>query len=494
MKNVQRRIVLALGVLALLAGPAAAEEAYKPRPKGSLTFSKDVAPLMFKHCAACHRPGEVAPFALLDYRDVKKRAALIKKVTASRFMPPWKPVPGHGEFRETRRLTADQLGLIEQWVDEGAVEGDPKHLPPRPKFPEGWQLGKPDLVLTLPKAYTVPAEGADVYRNFAIPLQVPAGKYIRAVEFRPGNRKVVHHAILGFDPTDNVRKRESKDGEPGFTQSNFPAPILPGSLAFWVPGKDSRPLPEGVSLPWPKGADLVLQLHVHPSGKPEVERSTIGLYFTDTPPRRSLDLFLVENKKIDIPAGKSDYRVTATRTLSVDVEVFGIFPHMHLIGKDVRVTALLPGGAKKSLLLIDRWDFNWQGYYEYAKPVNLPKGTQVLMECTHDNSATNPFNPSQPPKRVTYGEQTTNEMAIVLMHIMRKAQPAGKRDFLQEAKELIRKHDTNKDGKLDAEEIAKISPGAAREVKQLLNRFDKDGDGKLDAAEVAEALKARAKP
>jgi hypothetical protein len=423
---VGRRFILI--VLALLSGAgmvAAAGPPTKPRPRGSVTFTKDVAPLVFKHCAACHRPGEVAPFSLLSYRDVKKRAALISKVTTSRFMPPWKPAPGHGEFRDVRRLSEDEISLLKQWAREGMIEGDPTHLPPTPSFSTGWQLGKPDLIVTMPKAYTVPAEGPDVYRNFAVPIQIPEGKYIRAVEFRPGNRRVVHHAILGFDPAGKVRQREDKDGSPGFTQVNFPAPILPGSLAFWVPGKDSRPLPEGVSLPWPKGADLVLQLHVHPSGKPEVEKSTIGIYFTDVPPRRTLNLFLVNNNKIDIPAGKKDYQVKASKTLKTDVEVFGIFPHMHLIGKEVRVTALLPDGKKQALLYIDSWDFNWQGYYEYARPVSLPRGTEVLMECVHDNSESNPFNPNRPPKRVTFGEQTTNEMAIVLLHVMPKA-PAKK--------------------------------------------------------------------
>jgi hypothetical protein len=409
-------------------------------------------------------------------------------------MPPWKPVAGHGEFREARRLTAEQIGVLQRWAKEGTVEGDARDLPPVPKFPAGWQLGKPDVVLTMPKAYTVPAEGPDIYRNFVIPFRVPEGKYIRAVEFRPSNRRVVHHAILAFDVTGKMRLRDGTDGAPGFTQSNVPGQILPGSLAFWVPGKDSRPLPAGVALRWPKGADLVLQLHVHPSGKPEVERSTIGFYFTTEPPRRDLHLFLVQNRKIHIPAGEKDHRVRAVNTLRADVEVHGIFPHMHLIGKEFRVTALLPGGAKKSLLRIDDWDFNWQGYYEYATPLTLPKGTQVAIECRYDNSESNPNNPNNPPKPVTYGEQTTNEMAIVLLHVLVKEPPAaapiggGSRSWRKEARRLIRRYDTDGDGKLGAAEVARI-PGAGKDVKGLIKRFDRDGDGKLDSAEVAAALR-----
>jgi mono/diheme cytochrome c family protein len=484
-----RMFCVALGAMALL-GSAQARAQEAGTTRGSPTFNRDVAPLVFKNCATCHRPGEVAPFSLLTYADVKKRAGLIKKATASRFMPPWKPLPGHGDFREARRLSDEQIALLARWVDEGTVEGDPKDLPPAPTFPAGWQLGQPDAIITLPQAYTVPTEGADVYRNFAIPFQVPPGKYVRAVEFRPSNRKVVHHAILGFDTSGKVREREGKDGSPGFTQVNFPAPILPGSLAFWVPGKDSRPLPEGASLRWPTGADLILQLHVHPSGKPEVEQSTIGIYFTDEAPRRNLEMLIIQNKDIDIPAGQKDFRVKASRELPVDVEVFGIFPHMHLIGKEVKVIALLPDGKEMSLLRIDDWDFNWQGYYEYTKPVALPKGTQVRMECRHDNSASNPSNPNQPPKRVVYGEETANEMAIVLLHAFPKGGTLYKVDFVQEAKAVIRRHDKDGDGKLDAEELGKIPGLKDQDVQGLVKRFDKDGDGKLDAAELAEALKA----
>jgi Ca2+-binding EF-hand superfamily protein len=484
-----RTVCVALGAMALL-GSAEARAGDAGKAPGAPTFNRDVAPLVFKNCAACHRPGEVAPFSLLTYADVKKRAGLIKKATASRFMPPWKPLPGHGDFREARRLSDEQLALLARWVDEGTPEGDPKDLPSAPTFPAGWQLGEPDVIVTLPKAYTVPAEGADVYRNFAIPFQVPAGKYVHAVEFRPSNRKVVHHAILGFDMSGRVRDREGKDGAPGFSQVNFPAPILPGSLAFWVPGKDSRPLPDGANLRWPTGADLVLQLHVHPSGKPEVEQSTIGIYFSDEAPRRNLELLLIQNRNIDIPAGQKDFRVTASRELPVDVEVFGIFPHMHLIGKAVTVTAVLPDGKERSLLQIDDWDFNWQGYYEYAAPVALPKGTKVLMECVHDNSAGNPSNPNQPPKRVVYGEETANEMAIVLLHAFPKGGSLNQVDVVAEARELIRRLDKDGDGKLDAAELGQIPVLKDLDLKEIVKRFDKDGDSKLDAAELVEALKA----
>src|ERR1043165_178479 len=471
---------------------AAQEKPYVPRPKGSLTFTKDVAPIVFKHCTACHRPGEVAPFSLITYRDVQKRAVLIKQVTASRLMPPWRAVAGHGEFRGARGLTAEQIGILNQWAQEGAVEGNPGDLPPAPKFAAGWQLGTPDLIVTMPKAFEVSAEGRDVYRNFVIPVEIPAGKYVRAAEYRPSNRRVVHHAILSLDKSGKAVALEGKDGKPGFTQINVAGELFPGHLSIWVPGQDARPLPDGVAMTWTKGTDFVLQLHLHPSGKVETEQSTIGFYFTSEPPTRSLSRLILNNSKIDIPAGEKAYRTQASRTLEVDTDIYGLFPHMHMLGKEVTVTALLPDGKRRSLLRIDAWDFNWQNYYEYKTPVTLPKGTKLVMECTHDNSADNPSNPNQPPKRVTFGEQTTNEMSAVLLYTMPLAPLAkgnAKRNIAQEAQEVMRRYDTTKDGKLSREEIEQIPAAAKKDIAAFIQRFDKDGDGQLNIEELTEAIR-----
>jgi mono/diheme cytochrome c family protein len=475
-----------LAALALFAGPFARGDAGGPP-----TFNRDIAPLLFKRCAACHRPGEAAPFPLLSYRDVRKRAGQIREAIEGRQMPPWKPAAGHGDFRDSRALSKAEIDLFARWVKAGAAEGEAADLPAPPKFPTGWRLGKPDLVVVMPKAYTVPAAGPDVYRNFVLPMKVPAGKYVRAMEYRPSNRRVVHHALLAFDVTKKLRERDGKDGQPGFSQSNFPGQMLPGNMAFWTPGKDARPLPEGVALRWPDGADFVLQLHLHPSGKPEQERSTVGFYLSSTPPTRSLSNFVISYKKLDIPAGEKAYRVSHEKTTPADADVYGVFPHMHLIGKEFRAVAFLPDGTKKSLLRIDDWDFNWQGYYEYRKPVFLPKGTRVVMECRYDNSAENPSNPHQPPRRVRYGEQTDNEMAILLLHAMPRKAPAE--DLRQKAKEILRQYDTDGDGKLNAAELAKIPAAAKAGVAQVLKRFDRDGDGKLDVGEIEAALRAMRK-
>lgn len=397
----------------------------KPRAEGVVTFNKDVAPLLFQRCATCHRPGEVAPFPLLGYRDASKRAELIRAVTAGRSMPPWKVEPGSGHFADDRRLTDDQVALIARWVEDGAPEGDPADLPPLPRFAAGWQLGEPDMVVTMDEPYTLVAEGPDVYRCFVIPNPVPAGKYLRAVEYRPGNRRIVHHAVIATLPRRTARaKLAAGDGKSFASGLALPGRLLPGPLAFWTPGMEPRPLPEGLAAELPEGDDLILQLHLHPSGKPETEQTSIGLHFSDQKPSGRLKLMILSNNKIDIPPGEADHAVSASTTIREPVKVHGIFPHMHLIGRTVRVTATLPDGTTEPLIAIGDWDFNWQLYYQYAAPLRLPAGTRLEGRWTYDNSVANPANPSRPPRRVTYGEQTVNEMAILVLDVTPDAQAA----------------------------------------------------------------------
>jgi len=398
-----------------------AETPMPPASSGdaTVTFNKHIAPLLFQHCAACHRPDEVAPFSLLTYEDARRRAKQLHVVTSQRFMPPWKSVAGHGSFVGERRLTDDEIALLERWAEQGAPEGDPKDLPPAPKFPEDWQLGQPDIVLTMPEAYEIPADGPDIYRNFVLKLELPPGKYLKAAEFRPANRRVVHHAVLAIDPTGNCRKQDEAEPEPGFKGGlNLPGQVLPGSMGVWTPGRDPLPLPDGLSMPWAAGADLVLQLHFHPSGKPESDRSSIGLFLTEEPPRKSMVDLIMIDRKIDIPPGERTYRTQDELTLPIDVDLLGVFPHMHLIGRDFKLTAHPPSGDAFPLLWINDWDFNWQSFYQYATPMKLPAGTRIVLEATHDNSADNVRNPSQPPERVVWGEQTTNEMTVAILQMV----------------------------------------------------------------------------
>ena len=384
----------------------------------SPTYCRDIAPLLNNNCVTCHRPGEVAPFSLLSYKDARKRGKLIAEIVKKKIMPPWKPVPGYGEFVGERRLSDADVALIQKWVQAGMPEGNRKDLPPSPTFSSGWQLGTPDIILKMAEPYQLPAEGDDVLRNFILPLEVPEGKFIRAIEYRPGNRRVVHHAVLAMDPTQSLRKRDHADSQPGFTQVSLPGRMLPGAMAIWTPGWQPVPLPEGFSLPWPKGADLILQLHLSLSGKPESEQSTIGIYLTNQAPTKSMIDVLLEDRRIDIPPGEKAYRTHDALFLPAAADVFGLYPHMHRLGRDVKVTARLPGGEEKILLWINDWNFNWQMYYQDLKPVRLSANTELVMDCVHDNSTDNPNNPSLIPQRVRWGEQTRNEMSDVVIQLI----------------------------------------------------------------------------
>ena len=398
-------------------------DAYVPRPVGTLTFTKDIAPIVFENCAVCHRPGESAPFSLLSYRDVMKRAKQIAEVTESRFMPPWLPERGDIPFDGERLLTADQIGVIGQWMAEGATEGDPAELPPLPQWTAGWQLGKPDLVVTMPEPYTLPAEGTDVFRNFVIPIPVPTTRYVRTVELRPGNPKIVHHAVMSVDPTSSSKHLDEEDAKVGFDgMEQGPGARSTGHFLGWTPGKVPLRGTEEIAWRLKKGTDLVLQLHMLPSGKPEVIQSRIGLFFTDKPPPETPVVLRLGSNTIDIPAGKKDYVIEDTFRLPVDVEVLGIYPHAHYLCREMQGDGLLPDQTKQRLLYIKKWDFNWQDDYRYVKPVYLPKGTVLSMRYRYDNSDENVRNPHNPPRRVVYGPHSSDEMGDLWIQVLPRNQ------------------------------------------------------------------------
>lgn len=380
----------------------------------SVTFNKDVAPIVWKNCASCHRPGEVGPFSLLTYEDCAKRADFLAEISASRRMPPWKAEPDYGHFVDERRLSDAELATLAAWAQAGAPEGDAKDLPPPPQFTEGWQLGEPDLVLEMPEEFTVPADGRDVYRCFVIPIPTTETRTVAAAEFRPGNRRVVHHAIMYLDANGEARKKDEADDAPGYTSFGGPGILPTGGLGGWAPGAMTRKLPEGTGKLLRKGSDLVLQMHYHPSGKVEKDRSTVGIYYTKKPATTLVGGLALLNHKINIPAGEKSYQIGAqSEPLPVPVNVLAVGPHMHLLGKSMKVYAEKPDGQIEPLVWIKDWDFNWQGAYGYAKPVRLPKGSVIKMEATYDNSSDNPNNPSEPPKPVRWGEQTTDEMCLL---------------------------------------------------------------------------------
>jgi hypothetical protein len=421
-----RRIRLEIWMIAWVATLGFAARAWAGSVEAP-TFHRDVAPLVYANCTTCHRTGQTGPFELMTYDDVRKRAKEIVKVVGDRTMPPWKaepPVAEHPRFLGDRRLADEQIAMLRAWAESGCPEGDPKDAKPTPSFVDGWRLGEPDLVVTMPEPYTLAAEGRDVYRAFRVPITVPNGTYITAAEVRPGNRKIVHHVVLTTLATKEVEKLEAKEPKgtgPGFmTGLSAPGERLPGQMGIWVPGIDPLALPDGYQMPWPNGREFLIQLHLHPSGKAEQEQTSIGFHFTDKPPTDRLRALILLNKDLDIPPGDKQYTLNASRTLERDIDIVGMFPHMHLLGRTVLATATFPDGRSTPLLSIRDWDFAWQGYYQFTTPLRLPAGTRVDAVFTFDNSAENPSNPSVPPRRVRFGEQTVDEMGAVLFDVIER--------------------------------------------------------------------------
>ncbi len=395
---------------------AAADEAFG---SGQVTFSKHIAPILFEHCAACHRPGEIGPFSLLTYESARKRADFLASITADRRMPPWKPDPSVGNFRHERRLSDAQIELFSRWAEAGAPEGNPADLPKPPEFVDGWQLGEPDLIVKMPESFTVPAGGPDIYRCFPIPIPLEEDRMVRAVEFRPGNASVVHHSIMFLDANHAARELSGKDGQPGYESFGGPTIVPTGGLGAWVPGAMPQPLPDGLALYLAKGSDLVLHMHYHPTGKAETDQSTVGIYFAKEPTKRLISGIAILQTDLHIPPGRRHHHILAeSEPLPADVYVMGLTPHMHNLGREIKVTAVDPSGQRKvPLLWIKDWDFNWQGAYQFARPMRLPKGSKIEVRAYYDNSKHNPKNPNHPPKEVSWGEQTSDEMCLVSVQV-----------------------------------------------------------------------------
>jgi mono/diheme cytochrome c family protein len=409
--------IVSVAIAVWSAGTTVTAAPVPPRAASAPTFNTDIAPIIYEHCATCHRPGEIAPFSLLTYEDAARRAKKIAGVTAKHVMPPWKAEPGYGEFANERRLTDAEIALLGAWARNGAPEGDAHAKPAPPKFPEGWQAGTPDKVLTLDGSYTIAGDGSDQYRCFVLPMNLDHDVNLGSVEFRPGNRTIVHHAILFLDSSGTARRLDAKTPEPGYSCFGGPGFLPSGALGGWAPGAMPPPRIEGVAKTIPKGSDIVVQIHYHPCGHEEHDASAIGLTFTG-PPTRGQAGIVLNSRKIDIPAGESHYVVKAGVTLPRDVELVGVTPHAHYLCRDMKINADLPDGQHVPLIWIKDWDFNWQGPYAYKNPVHLPKGTRLSFEYTYDNSADNPHNPADPPVRVTWGEQTHDEMALAFLRVL----------------------------------------------------------------------------
>jgi peroxiredoxin len=407
-----------------------------PKAASAPTFSHDVALILQKNCQECHRPGQVGPFELMTYEQARKRAADIVAVAEERRMPPWKPQHGFGpKFKNDRSLSDAEIATLTAWAKAGAPEGDPADLPPPAQFSENWALGTPDLVLQAAEDFAIPATGSDIYRCFVIPTDLPKDADIAAIEYRPGNRRVVHHVICYVDTTGQGRKRDEADPGQGYSCFSGPGVEIHGDLGGWAPGNEPNFLPEGVGRTLPRKADVIMQVHYHSSGKPETDRTQIGLYFSRKPIKQILHWAGALNTGMKLPPGESQIEIKAQWPAPIDLQAYAVTPHMHLLGRDMTLSLTFPDGHKEDLVKITDWDFNWQNTYYFETPLELPKGTVLNVVAHYDNSESNPRNPNHPPKLVKWGEATTDEMCVGFISVTKKGQDLtrpGETDDLQD--------------------------------------------------------------
>ena len=430
-----------LTVACVLLSPAVSASDSK-KGASAVTFSKDVAPIFYKHCADCHRPNEMAPMSLLTYKDARAWARSIKEKVVTRQMPPWHADSHYGQFSNDRKLSQQDIDTIVTWVDQGAKEGNAKDLPAQPSFPTDWKIGKPDVVLSMHEDYTLEAGGSDEYINFTMPTSFKENVWVQAAEIHPGNKKVVHHVIAFIQTPEMLAQWKNSGGRPSaqsifyqdgtLVRAKLDAPafddgcsapnggIARGSgqeglglpLCFYTPGKDMDVFPPGTAKLIPAGSNIVIQVHYSKTtGKVEKDRSSVGLFFAKAPPEKVLTSFGVINHYFKIPPGADNHEVKACYTFSREVQLLTFLPHMHVRGKDMKYEAIYPDGRRETVLFVPNYDFNWQTLYKLEKPLVLPKGTKMLVTAHYDNSAKNKYNPD-PTKTVRFGDPTYDEMMV----------------------------------------------------------------------------------
>ncbi len=405
------------------------------------TFYRDIAPIIYQNCSTCHRPGESGPFSLLNYEDVRRHALQIAAVTKTHFMPPWLPEAGHGgAFTDERRLSAEQIELIQAWVKHGSLAGTAADGPASPQFTSEWRLGTPDMVLHVAQPYKLGPDGAEVFWNFVIPVPVKTVRWVKAMEVRPGNPKVFHHANVILDRAGSSALKEATPGTgfPGMDLTVEEETFDPdGHFLSWKPGSPPVIEPDGMAWRADPGMALVLNVHLRRSGKEEVVNPAIALYFTDRPQTKYPMLLQLEHDgAINIPPGARDFIITDELRCPLDVQVLALYPHAHYLATLMEAWATLPDGTRQWLIRIPHWDLNWQGVFHLKDPVTLPKGTLISMRYHYDNSAANPANPSRPPKLVKGGNEAINEMGHFWLQVL----PVGDGDQRAVLQEALMRH------------------------------------------------------
>jgi mono/diheme cytochrome c family protein len=455
------------------------------------TWSGGIAAIVHARCSECHRPGGGAPFSLLSYEQVKRKASTIAEVVRDRQMPPWPATEGEETFREARRLSEGEIAMLEAWAEAGAPEGEAAKAPPPPTFASTWHLGVPDLEVAMEHPFVVPASGPDIYKYFTLPLTNDSLRWLSAIDIRSDAPAVVHHVLFYLDTPETKASGKAK------RERRIP-------MGGWAVGMRGQRLPLGLGRPLPPGSDLVLQVHFHPSGKEERATVRVGMWFTESQPTKELLEFQLPaefgaHAGLDIPAGDAEWRLRDTWRIPADIDLVAVWAHAHTVCRSAKATATFPDGSTRLLLELPRWSFDWQLRYDYRTPVRLPAGTIVTSELVYDNSAANPFNPHSPPARVRWGEQTTDEMGSLIFnavavddatlptlaaayaaHVEATKGGVAGRGAERLFDETMR-FDRNGDGSIARSEMP------AKWLNELLG-FDRNGDGAASADEVRRGL------
>ncbi len=398
-----------------------------------VTYAKEVSRIMQAKCQQCHRPNDIAPFALSTYEDAAAWAEDIKRVVNAGLMPPWKPVAGHGEFRDSFALTEQEKIDLLAWVEGGAPLGDPANLPEPLPAKGDWSLGEPDLTVQMGEPFT-PPRGRDTYRCFVLPTGLEDDKYVSAIDIVPGNRASVHHVILYLDSTGKAEELDAAEEGPGYNCLGGPGTPIVGNLSLsdlgnlasnlaytlggWAPGTRAHLLPEGIGIPLSKKARIIMQVHYYTNVSRDPDQTRVGIYFAKSRVRKPLFFLPLVQQRLSIPPDVPDHVASMNLTIPffLDNHVINIFPHMHLLGQEIKVE-VTRGSEAKPLILIDKWDFNWQGPYTFTEAQGVSAGSTLRLSCKYDNTAGNPRNPSNPPKQVTWGEGTEDEMCVAFLGI-----------------------------------------------------------------------------
>lgn len=418
------------------------------KPDSGPTYSREISRIIQKKCQECHTKGQIGPFPLENYEHARKRASDLADVTASRSMPPWKAEPGFGrKLKHERSLSEAEIKAFADWADAGAPLGDVSEMPPPVYFANDWKNGTPDLILQISDTFEIPSSGPDVYRCFVLPTNLPEDVFVSAIEYKPDNRKVVHHITGYVDTTGEGRRRDQLEAGPGYTSYVGVGFNTHSDLSGWAAGRGPTVLPENVGYSLPAKSDIILQMHYHPSGKPEKDRSMIGLYFSKKPVKAALIRASAANNDFSVPANAKNHEIHAQWVAPVDVIAYGVAPHMHLVGKDMTMTVTYPDGREEKLIRVPQWDFNWQTSYDFEEPMELPKGTILKVVAHFDNSSENHFNPNNPPKELKWGPATTDEMCIGFIGITKKGQDLRRPGEKNDLNEIIHKsHRKNQNG------------------------------------------------